>query len=345
MSGGYLLAYRYFFPETERFLRVSLTGETVQLSQYRTPSVAAVFGEGTRAKLVAVDYDSTLVQPQHSLWTLTEIGMVITPGEPLVTCALAPGERLEGVVWDAAFGRMHIAQFVRQSEAEPSACTVTAMSYRDQQVFPLPSWQLSPFAVVDNTLPFRLAIGPDNKDVLAYATRDGSETWEIRVLLLDSLGQPDTLLQTFSLPENLPPKSMALYTGDSTVYLLVTDIDGAEEPHGGVYLAVFDLPRDSTPPPPPETAGQLPPAPREFQLRAYPNPFNSAVRIALRHPPALRSHSASSTCSGGAWRIFQGTRKPSRGAKLYGMRRPFPQVSIWCAPQMAGPRRYRKFYC
>ncbi len=284
LTHGVLLAYNNLILNEELLLWLQDDGAIVREDTVNIPNVEYVYAEGMQGKLVAftVSPPGPTTTETFVIHTCNDDGTV-TRTDTLLADTLQSDEMDAGHDYDYRQGSLTAIAAVVQQSVSPLVYTLRVMRYANGTATVYAPWETGPVPVGSYIQNWSLAHGAEGFGVVGYYVRDENSVSELRFEAFDAVGQPTSLRRTIPLllpPSDISANGLDAVVDSGTVYPLFTLNAGDATPRGGVYLAAFPLSDILAVRSHPQIV------PQSFGLTAYPNPFNSAVRIEYQFPVA-----------------------------------------------------------
>ena len=274
-GNGVLLAYSNYMLSRELILWFEIESMTVHEDTVIVTNVEYVWGEASLAKLVAFSAD-----PPHNTQTIClhtfPRGGTDYATDTLLVDTLEGGDMDAGHVFACTDGRLTIAAPVVEQFASPLVYRVRVIRYQNGQTTAFTPWNAAALPAGSHIESWSLADGPEGSGVVGYYVRDDVSVNELRVQAFDAAGVASDAYHSLRFayaPDEVHVTGLALSVMNESVYPLFTTAAADSDARGGVSLAAFPL-SDLL-----AVRGQPAVVPHTFSLAAYPNPFNSSVRL------------------------------------------------------------------
>jgi hypothetical protein len=279
---GLLLVYTDFILNQALILRLDDDGTIRREDTVNVSNVEFALAEGSQAVLIAFSINMQAMTETFCAYRYNAFG-VLDGSDTLMVDTLQSGDLDAGHVYACQDSQITVAAPVVQQFATPLAYRMRLMRYRYSEAMVFTPWNIAAIPEGSHIQSWSLAEGPNGSGVIGYYVRDDVGENELRFEAFDGAGQASEVHHTISIPfapTDVNVSGLSLSILDESVYALFTLSAVDSGVRGGVSLAAFPLSELLS-------AGERPRIiPRRFNLTAYPNPFNSAVRLDYELPHA-----------------------------------------------------------
>lgn len=268
---GAFITYTNFMVSRQILIWLDAAGTIVNEDSVALPYVPYAYVDGGQAKLVCqtdnpFQRTSTFIQR-----TFNNQGDEVRR-DTLLVQQFAVGESGAIPGFDYAAGVLTIAAGRVRTSQDPWQYALRIVQHSAAGTVVFPAWD--PGAIPSGANIFAITVKrTSGGGVIGFVVQGGGMTPELRFRSYDEQGQPGTAVRTIALPSWATLNGLSLLLSGGSVYPCYTVVNHSGGT-GGAYVAAFPIDQIL-----PVDPWRESPVAHEFRLSAYPNPFNSAVRI------------------------------------------------------------------
>jgi hypothetical protein len=273
LTQGLFLTYYDFVQSRQILIRLQNDGVRVREDSLDLPDVVFAYGEGQQAKLVTMNSNP---------WTRRELfavnaydGNGQAAFRDTLLSYVIPLEHMHGGhALEYSEGVLTLVSSVVRTDVQPLQYRVTVVRCLNRTTTAYPSYLVPDLPAGTNLFAWTVTRGLDNMGLLGFYVGGNGLQSELRFTAFNGDGQPVGGVHTIPVGITNSVNGLRMLVQNNSVYACYTTQTTVEDSHGGAYAAGFPLPAILPADPRPVIT-----VPSQLQMTAYPNPFNSSVRI------------------------------------------------------------------
>jgi hypothetical protein len=273
LDQGLFLTYYDFSQARQILIRFQNNGTRVREDSLDLPDVISAYGEGPLAKLVTFNANPWTRIEMFAVNAFDGNGTRVYQ-DTLLSTLVMPDHMHGGHALEYSQGVLTLVSNVVRTDIQPLEYTLSVVRYQNRIATAFPPRLAANLPAGTHIFAWTVARGPNDLGVLGFYVGGTSQISELWFEGFDGNGLPVGGVHTIPVGTSSEVNGIQMLVENSSVYACYTTQGAVEGAHGGAYAVGFPLPVILPVELRPEAA-----VPSELTMAAYPNPFNSAVRI------------------------------------------------------------------